>query len=64
MIIQYIHHAISGLLARACMDSDEKLFVLHNAMVPTAYAQQLNSSFCEFVTEACTWPCTSYNVGL
>ena len=26
-------------------------------MVPTV--QQLQS-FCEFVTEACTWPCTSY----
>ena len=35
-----IHHAISGLLEPAWI-ATRKLFILHNAMVPTA--QQLNS---------------------
>ena len=44
-------------ITRACMDSDD---ILHNAMVPTGSAIKfVTQSFCEFVTEACTWPCTS-----
>ena len=35
-----LHHAISGLLEPAWI-ATRKLFILHNAMVPTA--QQLNS---------------------
>ena len=35
-----LHHAISGLLEHAWI-ATRKLFLLHNAMVPTA--QQLNS---------------------
>ena len=46
-------------ITRACMD--RKLFILHNAMVPTGSAIKfVTQSFCEFVTEACTWPSTSY----
>ena len=51
-------------ITRACMDiATRKLFILHNAMVPTGSAIKfVTQSFCEFVTvtEACTWPCTSY----
>ena len=46
---------------RACMDSDEK--TVHSSQCYGSYCSAIKfvtQSFCEFVTEACTWPCTSY----
>ena len=48
-------------ITRACMDSDEK--TLHSSQCYGSYCSAIKfvtQSFCEFVTEACTWPCTSY----
>ena len=42
-------------ITRACMDSDEK--TVHSYCSAIKFVTQ---SFCEFVTEACTWPSTSY----
>ena len=43
------------------MDSDEK--TLHSSQCYGSYCSAIKfvtQSFCEFVTEACTWPSTSY----
>ena len=48
-------------ITRACMDSDEK--TVHSSQCYGSYCSAINfvtQSFCEFVTEACTWPSTSY----
>ena len=48
-------------ITRACMDSDEK--TLHSSQYYGSYCSAIKfvtQSFCEFVTEACTWPSTSY----
>ena len=48
-------------ITRACMDSDEK--TLHSSQCYGSYCSAIKfvtQSFCEFVTEACMWPCTSY----
>ena len=48
-------------ITRACMDSDEK--TLHSSQCYGPYCSAIKfvtQSFCEFVTEECTWPCTSY----
>ena len=47
----HIHHAISGLLKPACP--------LHSSQCYGSYCSAIKfvtQSFCEFVTEACTWP--------
>ena len=47
-------------ITRACMDSDEKI---HSSQCYGSYCSAIKfvtQSFCEFVTEACTWPSTSY----
>ena len=48
-------------ITRACMDIDEK--TLHSSQCYGSYCSAIKfvtQSFCEFVTEACTWPSTSY----
>ena len=48
-------------ITRACMDSDEK--TVHSSQCYGSYCSAIKfvtQSFCEFVTEACTWPSTSY----
>ena len=48
-------------ITRACMDSDEK--TVHSSQCYGSYCSAIKfvtQSFCEFVTEAWTWPCTSY----
>ena len=44
-------------ITRACMDSDEK--TVHSSQCYGSYCSAIKfvtQSFCEFVTEACTWP--------
>ena len=41
-------------ITRACMDSDDSSQCYGSAI------KFVTQSFCEFVTEACTWSCTSY----
>ena len=48
-------------ITRACMDSDEK--TVHSSQCYGSYCSAIKfvtQYFCEFVTEACTWPCTRY----
>ena len=53
-------------ITRACMDSDEK--TVHSLQCYGSYCSAIKfmtQSFCEFVTEACTWPSKhSLHVGL
>ena len=52
---------ITRSITRACMDSDEK--TVHSSQCYGSYCSAIKfvtQSFCEFVTEACTWPSTSY----
>ena len=47
-------------IPRACMDSDEK--TLHSSQCYGSYRSAITfvtQSFCQFATEACTWPRTS-----
>ena len=48
-------------ITRAYMDSDEK--TIHSSQCYGSYCSAIKfvtQSFCEFVTEACTWSSTSY----
>ena len=52
-------------ITRACMDSDEK--TVHSSQCYGSYCSAIKfvtQSFCEFVTEACTWSSTKLHVGL
>ena len=58
---RYMYTSRDIRITRACMDSDEK--TVHSSQCYGSYSSAIKfvtQSFCEFVTEACTWPSTSY----
>ena len=57
-VISNSHTSRDIRITRACMDSDEK--TAHSSQCYCSAIKVVTQSFCEFVTEACTWPSTSY----
>ena len=59
----YMYTSRDIRITRACMDSDEK--TVHSSQCYGSYCSAIKfvtQSFCEFVTEACTWPATCRSI--